>query len=43
MQDKTVPANSISPYMILELVLLLQDGQAAQHKLQAAEPKQQAS
>ena len=43
MQDSTVIASSISAYIIRELVELAHDGQAEQHRLQAAEPQQQAS
>lgn len=37
------PTNSRRAYPILEAVEFLHDGQAAQHKLQAALPKQQAA
>jgi len=43
MHDTTVVNNSIKAYIIRVDVEFLHDGQAAQHKLQAALPQQQAS
>ena len=43
MQESTVTASSISAYIMRELVEFAHDGHAEQHRLQAAEPQQQAN
>ncbi len=42
MQDTTMVRSRMTAYMILEEVEFLQEGQAAQHREQAADPQQQA-